>query len=278
MGPFGPSTQGVKMKQILTAVIAGAAGAILAVVALFGGTAIAGTGVGAVFNLGQTNTVDAQSVLTGSRKNGALVRVVNTGTGTGTTALNLQVPDGKQPFVTNGTGKVINLQADTVDGQSADELARAAGQSGTPSPWGGTNRMVLQTVTITAPQQGFVFLSGSVNAYYSDSGCDYCSVQLRFHDVETNTDTVTSGTVTVPGGNIYEPLALSVTLPVTAGTHTFQLVGSWLDPAEGAEPSWYDSSASALFFRFNGSGTSVASTPRPSGPEPTAPGGSSRGK
>ena len=145
-----------------------------------------------------------------------LFKVVNTGTGAGSTALNLQVPIGKQPFVTNGTGKVINLQADKVDGQSANELARAAGQSSTPSPWGGTNRMVLQTVTITAPQQGFVFLSGSVNAYYSDSGCDYCSVQLRFHDVETNTDTVTAAR-SPAGRRRLRAARRSVTLPVTAG-------------------------------------------------------------
>jgi len=155
---------------------------------------------------------------------------------------------------------LANVQADTVDGHGANELARVAGQSTNNAMWSEDGRTVLQTVTITAPQQGFVFLSGSANVYLGEYGCDYCGVHLRFHDVEANTDTVTSGTVTLPG-SAYEPLAFSVTLPVTAGTHTFQLVGTWFDPAGDLEPNWIDTSASALFFRFNGSGTSVASPP-----------------
>lgn len=55
---------------------------------LAGTAALAGTGVGDVFNLGQTNTVDAQSVLTGTTPNAELF-VRNEGTGRaifGTTA------------------------------------------------------------------------------------------------------------------------------------------------------------------------------------------------
>ena len=111
------------MKKILIGTVAGAA---LAIVALFGGTAIAGTGVGAVFNLGQTNTVNGQSVLTGSTPNGAALKIDNTGTAAGATGLNVRVPSGHPPFITNGTGKVVNLQADTVDGQHAGDLQNPA--------------------------------------------------------------------------------------------------------------------------------------------------------
>ncbi len=127
------------MKRLLIGIVAGA---ILAVVALFGGAAIAGTGIGAVFNLGETNTVNKQSVLTGASNTGPLFKVTNTGTGTGSTAMNLQVPTGLPPFVTNGTGKVLHLQADTVDGQSASDLQNPA-YTYTVTTSGGTGRGVL---------------------------------------------------------------------------------------------------------------------------------------
>jgi hypothetical protein len=250
------------MKQIFKTVIAGAAGAILAVVALFGGTALAGTGVGAVFNLGQVNTVNAQSELTGSL-NGVLLKVTNSNAGASSTALRLTVPTSRPPFVTNGTGKVVNLQADKVDGQSANEIARVAGQASQSTGWLEDDRTVLQTVTISAPQDGFVFLSGQANPAFFD-GCGYCAVHLRFHDVEANTDTPTNGTViSKTGVEQFGALALSLMVPVTAGTHTFQLIGSWYDVGgSGTAPTtWYDPAASALFFRFNGDGTSFASKP-----------------
>jgi hypothetical protein len=57
-----------------------ALGAATCFVMLAGTAALAGTGVGDVFNLGQTNTVDAQSVLTGTSPNAELF-VRNTGDG-----------------------------------------------------------------------------------------------------------------------------------------------------------------------------------------------------
>jgi hypothetical protein len=257
------------MKRILIGTVAGA---VLSAVALSGGTALAGSGVGAVFNLGQTNAVDAQTVLTGT-VNGALLRVTNTGTGA--TAMNLQVPTGHAPFITNGTGKVTNLQADTVDGQSANEIARVVGQHGSRVNWIETGWIVLQTVTITAPQQGFVFLSGNaVPSYFT--GCAFCAVHLRFHDVEADNDTVaTAAVLNQTGVEWVEPLAISFTLPVTAGTHTYQLLGSWYDPDRRVAPdAWYDRSANALFFRYNGAGTSAPFNPGPSAPAPNVPGGS----
>src|SRR4051794_13278555 len=99
------------MKRLIVGIFAGA---VLAVVALFGGTAIAGTGVGAVFNLGQTNVVDAQSVLNGATT-GPLLKMTNSGGGTASTDMSLQVPAGHAPFTTNGTGRVVNLNADKLD-------------------------------------------------------------------------------------------------------------------------------------------------------------------
>jgi hypothetical protein len=65
------------------AVVGGITGTLCAA----GAVALAGTGIGAVFNLGKTNSVDAQSVLKGQPANGDTQLVVqNTGTGRGVAA------------------------------------------------------------------------------------------------------------------------------------------------------------------------------------------------
>jgi hypothetical protein len=53
------------------------------VLVLVTANAIAGTGVGGVFNLGQTNTVDAQTILNGNPGGNAQLRVQNTSGGSG---------------------------------------------------------------------------------------------------------------------------------------------------------------------------------------------------
>ena len=57
-------------------------GAVVSILVLVASTAIAGTGIGGIFNLGQSNTVDATSSLSGA-STGAQLQVANTGTGTG---------------------------------------------------------------------------------------------------------------------------------------------------------------------------------------------------
>jgi hypothetical protein len=88
--------------------------------------ALAGTGVGGVFNLGQTNTVNALTRLAGSVAGSSLV-IDNNSTGTGATALDLQVEPGKPPMKVNRTTKVANLNADTVDGLDSTRLVEARG-------------------------------------------------------------------------------------------------------------------------------------------------------
>lgn len=95
-------------------VIKGAAvGAVASTIVMISATAVAGTGVGGVFNLGKTNTVNKQSTLTGTSSSASL-RVSNSGTGP---ALRLEVAVGKPPMtVSSGAGKVANLDADKLDG------------------------------------------------------------------------------------------------------------------------------------------------------------------
>ena len=63
-------------------------------------------------------------------------------------------------------------------------------------------------------------------------------------------------------------LALTVTVSVSAGTHTFELYGSGYDASaelpHGLYLGFYEESATALHVRYNGVGTSAVSTPAPS--------------
>jgi len=94
---------------------------ILALVVGFATAALAGTGVGATFNLGKINTVNRISQLAGAPDN-AMLRVVNNSAGTNATALDLQVQPGRAPLEVNSSTMVPNLNADYVDGRSASSF------------------------------------------------------------------------------------------------------------------------------------------------------------
>jgi hypothetical protein len=88
-------------------------------------TALAGTGVGATFNLGKKNTVDRLSQLVGSTA-GSMLLVDNNGAGT---ALDLRVGQGTDPSAktvapmkVDSQAKVTNLNADKLDNKDSTEI------------------------------------------------------------------------------------------------------------------------------------------------------------
>ncbi len=81
-------------------------------------TALAGTGVGARFDLGKTNAVNQISKLVGSVARPSL-QIDNNSTASGSTALDLQVEKGKPPLKVNSTTNVAGLNADTLDGNDS---------------------------------------------------------------------------------------------------------------------------------------------------------------
>jgi trimeric autotransporter adhesin len=136
------------MKPILYAV-----SAALAAVLITTTSALAGSGVGGVFNLGQVNTVDAQSTLSGNPggspelkvvstgsaaaisaetnstdPNGAAVVGKNTGGGAGLKAI---VNAGTPPLVVNSSVRVLNLNADLLDGLDSTGFWKLGGNAGT---------------------------------------------------------------------------------------------------------------------------------------------------
>jgi hypothetical protein len=98
-----------------------AVGGISAAVVFGAASALAGTGVDGIFNLGRTNTVDAKSVLKGATATKNL-QITNTGAGS---ALGLRVRPDRPPMVVNSSVKVRKLNADKLDGLTSDRLQRA---------------------------------------------------------------------------------------------------------------------------------------------------------
>jgi hypothetical protein len=96
-----------------------------------GGTALATT---QGFVLGTTNRVDAASAVTNVKADNTqnpiaspLLRLTNLSTGTGATALGLNVASGHAPFTTNSATKVTNLNADKLDGLDSTAFVSTTG-------------------------------------------------------------------------------------------------------------------------------------------------------
>ena len=99
---------------------------ILALVFGVASTALAGTGVGAVFNLGKTNSVNKLSALVGS-VSGPMLRIDNNGRGS---ALNLEVQPGKAPLkVSPGAGMATGLRAEDAKTADVAGYAQSAGEA-----------------------------------------------------------------------------------------------------------------------------------------------------
>ena len=88
--------------------------------------AMAGTGIGGVFNLGVINRVNAVTTLKGTVA-GAQLKVLNASTRSGATGLDIRVAKGRAPMTVNSRVQVTNLNAGMVGGVSASGLVRGHG-------------------------------------------------------------------------------------------------------------------------------------------------------
>jgi Chaperone of endosialidase len=95
-------------------------------------------------NLGQTNTVNARSTLTGSTA-GSQLMVSNTSTDEAATALNLVVSPGQSPLKVNSPVKVANLNADRLNGIDSTSFWKLGGNAlGSPGVLGTTTNQPLE--------------------------------------------------------------------------------------------------------------------------------------
>jgi hypothetical protein len=93
-------------------------GTVIALVSLVAGAAYAGTGIGGVFNLGQSNSVNGTTTLTGATT-GPQLKVNNTSTGTGASGVSITTATGKPPLVVNSNTQVANFNASLLSGLKA---------------------------------------------------------------------------------------------------------------------------------------------------------------
>jgi hypothetical protein len=140
-------------------------GTIVAYMALFvalGGTAVATT---QGFVLGSTNRVDAATAVTNVKADGnqnaianPLLGLTNLTTGTGATALGLNVASGHPPFTTNSATKVANLNADKLDGIDSTGLIQGQGRIVT-----GDTTVATGALGTVLALPGFVTVQGGCN-------------------------------------------------------------------------------------------------------------------
>ena len=166
----------------------GIVGGIVAGAVILAGSAVAGSGIGGVFNLGDSNTVSQTSVLAGSTAGDQLdVANVNAGSSArglgvlgksptapavaatnsgGGPALALTVNSGTSPFTVSSATKVANLNADRLDGLDASAFPQQASGKTTTI----TNRIVIPANTGTPHLLFDVPALGEVSGVcYSDS-------------------------------------------------------------------------------------------------------------
>src|SRR5271154_6684862 len=90
--------------------------------------AFAGTGVGNVFNLGESNRVNARSALEG-RTPSAVLHVTNSDKSGSASGVSIDVPASDPPLVVNSATKVKNLNSDLLDGRDSSQFQDATSQS-----------------------------------------------------------------------------------------------------------------------------------------------------
>ena len=111
------------LKRLRSALSPSMAVALLALFVALGGVGIAATGGNFILGTPNTATSPTELSASGAASTSAL-KVTNTNTVTGSTALELNVPAGKTPMKVNSKTKVTNLNADLLDGLESTSWVR----------------------------------------------------------------------------------------------------------------------------------------------------------
>jgi hypothetical protein len=232
------------------------AGGVGATAVLAASTAIAGNGIGGVFNLGQTNTVNETTKLTGAKAAGAQLQVQNTSTSGAVTGLSITTPAGKPPITLSNSVLNPRLNAQYLGGMPASGVGRIA-MASTENLTGGFPFSTLTTVAITAPARGFVRLEGRVFAWDNNAAafCSDCELAVRIHDATTGTDSPRSFFIGGAGSHSSGiEVPVSWVFPVTSGAHSYTLDAGQVDFA-GGPLSLYNPVLTAQFVPFGGTGS-----------------------
>ena len=137
-------------------------GALIATVSLVAATAYAGTGIGGVFNLGQSNSVNSTTTLTGGAA-GPQLNVKNTSTASSATGIQIATAAGRPPLVVNSAAQVLNLNASLLGGLSSTAFLPVAGTATNSSKLGGLASTTYQQRVSGACAVGLAITSIAAN-------------------------------------------------------------------------------------------------------------------
>jgi hypothetical protein len=253
------------------------------VCAVLGGAtvALAGSGINGVFNLGVSNSINGQTKLTGSTS-AAQLRVDNTGAasnasgiavtsastvapalvannGVGAPAASFSANAGVAPFTVNSTKKVTNLNADMVDGLHVNQIMSGGGrvaQASQLSLMTIASTDTRATVTLVAPNNGFVLLQGTVIFWDLFSICGSCEAAVRVHDVSANVDSPTAYAHLAGSNGTATTIPVQWVFPVTAGTHQYTLTTGQF-AGIGGPADFFNPVLTAEYVPFGYNGTST---------------------
>jgi hypothetical protein len=151
------------------------------------------------FLLNTTNTATTETILNGSAVTGRALRITNTNTTKGATALGLTVASGHAPFVVSaGAGKVAGLNADLLDGEDSNAFTHGTGSNG------------FRAVTIGRHTSAVLAVDGGTRGYQLSANCpESLSSPLSWTIANTGTGTfdafttpqgIPTGAFTLPAG------------------------------------------------------------------------------
>jgi hypothetical protein len=249
----------MRVSGSIRAAIAGGVGAAAFMTAA---AAIAGSGIGGVFSLGQTNTVNAVSTLSGASP-GASLQLANSGTGAGATGLGITVPAGKPALKVSTTVLNHNLNADLLDGLHASGVSRVT-ETASSSFVDSTPQNTEATATLTAPAKGFVHVTATfvaTDAFLSPT-CNSCLMEAVLHDETADARSPLYLQRFGRGGGQVDDqaVALDYVFPVTApGSRSYSLDTFWRNDFGNPENSGAVASPviTAQFVPFGGTGSAT---------------------
>jgi hypothetical protein len=177
-------------------------------------------------------------------------------------ALRLLARPGSPPMAVNTKGRVNNLNADLVDGKSAEQFSRVAQmQTRTRALLSLDSAAYGSPLSITAPAPGFVRLNGNVTL--QSPGCTInCEVEgwIRHVNTENSGIPAEDNMYTNPGnfssfgsrGNV----SLDGIFPVSAGVNTFEIrLARRFSGGNGAIQGW-QGTLTAEYTPYDGQGNS----------------------
>jgi hypothetical protein len=159
-------------------------------------------------------------------------------------ALELRVGSGA-PLKVNSSQKVARLNADQVDGMSANGVVRVASASADQALVGGSGDVL--STSIVAPSRGFLIMNASTDVAASGDDLVVCSLEVDGEDI-ASTDRVV-GTLDIERPSLEEICSTNGTVPVKAGRHTVDF-----EAIMGSGTRLEGSNLDVLFVPFDGAG------------------------